>query len=330
MRRASPRRRRRGRRGGPYTTCGARRTRTRRRRCRSGDRARRVAAPLRRPPPPPPPLRELPPIHHSRESSTALYSAPLKHAPWRKLSAAHSRGAGAGAAAAIGGAGDDEEEEEEEERVAGEERNLLRRYACLFLAFVLVFTLFSLILWGATKSYKPKVLVKSVVFESYNIQAGMDYTGVPTKMMSLNSTVRIAFRNPGTFFGVHVTSTPLDLYFYDLKVASGYIKEFYQPRQSGRVVTVGVGGRQVPLYGGGSGLSSRSVDRDGKSKGGTTAAVVPLNLTFVVRARAHVLGYLVKSKFYLRVRCALSLREAHLGSLFPPSQALATTATKTI
>ncbi|XP_020093642.1 uncharacterized protein LOC109713823 [Ananas comosus] len=251
-----------------------------------------------------------PPIHHSRESSTARYSAPLKHAPWRKLSAAHSRGAGAGAAAAIGGGGDEEEEEEEEEEGGeGEERNLLRRYACLFLAFVLVFTLFSLILWGASKSYKPKVLVKSVVFESYNIQAGMDYTGVPTKMMSLNSTVRIAFRNPGTFFGVHVTSTPLDLYFYDLKVASGYIKEFYQPRQSGRVVTVGVGGRQVPLYG--------SVDRDGKSKGGTTAAVVPLNLAFVVRARAHVLGYLVKSKFYLRVRCALSLREAHLGSPVP-------------
>lgn len=62
-----------------------------------------------------------------------------------------------------------------------------------------------------------------MVFESYNIQAGMDYTGVPTKMMSLNSTVRIAFRNPGTFFGIHVTSTPLELYFYDLKVASGYV-----------------------------------------------------------------------------------------------------------
>ncbi|OAY84539.1 hypothetical protein ACMD2_03646 [Ananas comosus] len=235
-----------------------------------------------------------PPIHHSRESSTARYSArsarALAQALRRPL-----RGAGAGAARRSAAAAT--------RRRRRRRRRGARARRGTFCGDIYFFG------FGAG--------AQSVVFESYNIQAGMDYTGVPTKMMSLNSTVRIAFRNPGTFFGVHVTSSPLDLYFYDLKVASGYIKEFYQPRQSGRVVTVGVGGRQVPLYGGGSGLSSRSVDRDGKSKGGTTAAVVPLNLAFVVRARAHVLGYLVKSKFYLRVRCALSLREAHLGSPVP-------------
>ncbi|XP_072987416.1 uncharacterized protein [Typha latifolia] len=233
------------------------------------------------------------PIHHSRESSTARFSSHLKNnPPWRKLS--HIPGSGAGSV-------NDEDEDEDD----ADEASPLRCYACLFLLFVLLFTLFSLILWGASKSYKPKIAVKSVVFESYNIQAGMDYTGVPTKMMSLNSTVRIAFRNPGTFFGIHVTSTPLELYFYDLKVASGYMKEFYESRKSGRVVTTMVVGRQVPLYGGGSGLGSRS--------NGVAPAVVPLNLTFVVRARAHVLGYLVKSKFYRRVRCGLVLREAHLG-----------------
>lgn len=74
---------------------------------------------------------------------------------------------------------------------------------------------------------------QSVVFESYNIQAGMDYTGVPTKMMTINSTVKIVFYNRGTFFGVHVISTPLDLSFYDLKVASGYVStvQFFYPHR---------------------------------------------------------------------------------------------------
>lgn len=83
------------------------------------------------------------------------------------------------------------------------------------------------------------------------------------------------------------------------------MKEFYQSRKSGRVVRIDVTGRQVPLYGGGSSLSSRSE--------GGPPAVVPLDLTFVMRARAHILGKLVKSKFYRRIRCSLTLRENHLG-----------------
>ena len=67
-------------------------------------------------------------------------------------------------------------------------------------------------------------LLQNIVFESFNIQAGVDNSGVATDMLSLNSTVRIHYRNPGTFFGVHVTSTPLELHYYQLKVASGQVK----------------------------------------------------------------------------------------------------------
>jgi hypothetical protein len=65
--------------------------------------------------------------------------------------------------------------------------------------------------------------VQNIVFESFNIQAGVDNSGVATDMLSLNSTVRIHYRNPGTFFGVHVTSTPLELHYYQLKVATGQV-----------------------------------------------------------------------------------------------------------
>jgi hypothetical protein len=67
------------------------------------------------------------------------------------------------------------------------------------------------------------VLVQSVVFESYHIQGGTDRTGVPTKLMSVNATVRLRFRNRATFFSLHVTATPFTLFYDDLTVASGEV-----------------------------------------------------------------------------------------------------------
>ncbi|CAA7391515.1 unnamed protein product [Spirodela intermedia] len=234
------------------------------------------------------------PIHHSRESSTTRFSASLWNGgPWRKLSYARD--------------GCEEEEDDSDE-----EDNAWRRsgippkcYAVLFvLGFVALFSFFSIVLWGASRAYKPNISVKSIAFQSFNLHPGMDWSGVPTKMLTMNSTVKISFRNPATFFGVHVSSTPLELYFCDLVVAAGRMKEFYQPRKSQRMVTVRVAAEQVPVYGGGSTFTSLG---DGEAP-----ANIPLNLTFVMRARARVLGKLVRSKFYRRIRCSLHFTEPHL------------------
>lgn len=241
-------------------------------------------------------------MHHSRESSTGrlLFSDQLRSGgpagavPWRRLG--HGSGAGS-----VG----DEDDEEDGGRAGSP--SPWRCYALAALAFVAVFAFFLLVLWGASKSYKPHVEVKSVVFESYHIQGGTDRTGVPTRMMSVNATVRLRFRNRGTFFGLHVTATPFHLYFDDLTVAAGNMKEFYQARRSGRVVTVSVVGRQVPLYGAGADLHSKP------NNGRLGPAVVPVRLAFLLRARAHILGALLRSKFYRRVGCRLDVREAHLG-----------------
>nr|DAD42364.1 TPA_asm: hypothetical protein HUJ06_000593 [Nelumbo nucifera] len=66
-------------------------------------------------------------------------------------------------------------------------------------------------------------------------------------MVSLNSTVKLVFRNTATFCGVHVTSTPVDLSYSQLSVASGTIKKFYQSRKSQRTMTVVVMGNKIPL-----------------------------------------------------------------------------------
>ncbi|XP_073126489.1 uncharacterized protein [Henckelia pumila] len=158
------------------------------------------------------------PIHHSRESSTSRYSASLKNpgeigngGGWRRIQRKYDE------------LGDHEEAEDGEEYDEGDAKDggQVRFYAvCFVFSFVALFTTFSLILWGASLAYKPNIIVKNILFENFNVQAGMDNSGVPTDMLSLNSTVKIFYRNPSTFFGVHVTSTPLQLYYFDLKVAS--------------------------------------------------------------------------------------------------------------
>ena len=68
-----------------------------------------------------------------------------------------------------------------------------------------------------------KITLQSIVFENWNVQFGNDWSGVPTYVLSLNSTIKMMYKNPSTFFGVHVTSTLLHLRYYDLTLASGQV-----------------------------------------------------------------------------------------------------------
>ncbi|KAJ6679090.1 TRANSMEMBRANE PROTEIN [Salix purpurea] len=171
---------------------------------------------------------------------------------------------------------------EEEGLLDDEERRKGLPRKCYFLAFVLgffiLFSFFSLILWGASKQQKPMIAMKSVTFEQFRIQAGSDSTGVATDMISVNSTVRMSYRNKGTFFGVH-------------------IKKFYQSRKSQRSVAISLISDKIPLYGSGAALSSST---------GTTTLPVALKLNFVVRSKAYVLGKLVKPKFNKRIDCVFA------------------------
>lgn len=66
-------------------------------------------------------------------------------------------------------------------------------------------------------------VLQSITFESFVIQAGSDFTGVATDMVSMNSTVKFTFRNTASFFGLHVASTPFDLSFSQISVGSGTV-----------------------------------------------------------------------------------------------------------
>ncbi|KAI4342210.1 hypothetical protein MLD38_026860 [Melastoma candidum] len=251
------------------------------------------------------------PIHHSRESSTSRFSASLRNPRGHSFPGVGGGTGGLGWRRLYRDRDVDEEDDEEVDREGGtgEEGWLgsrgVRVYVMFLVAFFAVFATFSVILWGVSKRFRPEIAVKSIVFEDFYLQAGNDETGVPTDMLSLNSTVRISYRNPATFFGVHVTATPLRLHYYQLEVASGQMKKFYEPRQSHRHVRTIVSGHQVPLYGSVSVLTGAQEHLD--------RVAVPFNLTFVMRSRAYILGRLVRSKFYRTIRCSVTLRGNRLG-----------------
>eukprot|EP01018_Ginkgo_biloba_P019761 Gb_09110 [translate_table: standard] len=236
---------------------------------------------------------------HSRESSTSRFSGSLKPGS-RKVSPHDGRhgkhGKGWNECTVI--------EEEGQFEDPDEHKSLPRRcYVALFiLCFALLFTLFSLILWGASRPYNPDITMKSITFNDFYISEGSDATGVPTKMLSLNSTLKFTFYNPATFFGVHVTSTPMDLMYYQLVIASGQVRKFYQSRKSHRTVSVVLQGKKIPLYGGGASMSTSNAN-----------GAIPLDLTFGIRSRAYVLGKLVKPKFRKRIHCNIVLDSTKLS-----------------
>ena len=67
------------------------------------------------------------------------------------------------------------------------------------------------------------IFLQSISFDQFVVNAGADASGVATEMVAINATIKFNFRNYGTFFGVHVSSTPVDLVYTELTLASGTV-----------------------------------------------------------------------------------------------------------
>ncbi|KAF8400797.1 hypothetical protein HHK36_014099 [Tetracentron sinense] len=161
------------------------------------------------------------------------------------------------------------------------------------MCFVLLFTVFSLIIWGASRPYKAEITVKSLAVNNFYFGEGSDSTGVPTKMVTMNCSLKMSVYNPATLFGIHVSSTPVNLIYSEITIATGQLK-YYQPRKSRRTVSVNLEGIKVPLYGAGAGLIVSD------NSGG-----VPLKLEFEIRSRGDVVGKLVRVKHRRSISCPL-------------------------
>ncbi|CAL9010077.1 unnamed protein product [Prunus brigantina] len=180
------------------------------------------------------------------------------------------------------------------------DKGLSRRVqVCIaLLSFVMLFTIFCLIIWGASRPYNATVVVKSLEISNFYIGEGSDFSGVPTKMLTVNGSLRLSVHNSASMFGIHVSSAPIILAYSEISVATGQLKKYYQPRKSLRTVSVNLQGTKVPLYGAGSSLTYTKT-------GGLVP--IPLTLKLEIRSRAFVVGKLVKTKHRRRISCPLVL-----------------------
>nr|GEW47078.1 putative late embryogenesis abundant protein, LEA-14 [Tanacetum cinerariifolium] len=62
---------------------------------------------------------------------------------------------------------------------------------------------------------------QSITFDQVVVDARADASGVATKMVTLNATIKFNLRNRGSFFWVHVSSTIVDLAYTDPTLATG-------------------------------------------------------------------------------------------------------------
>ncbi|KAK4772405.1 hypothetical protein SAY86_014180 [Trapa natans] len=228
--------------------------------------------------------------HHSHRSSSARFSGSIKHSKHGRRG--YRRGP------PLKEEFDAIEGESLLGRDSGEGGFIPRR--CYFPAFVVgffvLFSFFALILWAASRPQKPKITIKTIRFDEFVVQAGADNSGVATSMVTVNSTLRLTFRNTGTFFGVHVGPSLLELTYSQLTLATGNMGKFYQSRKSQRLVTVALKGSSIPVYGGGADLTSANR---------VSGRPVPLRLTIMVNARAYVMGKLVRPKFHKWIVCSV-------------------------
>ena len=71
-------------------------------------------------------------------------------------------------------------------------------------------------------------LMDDAMFQSLavnNIYVGedSDSTRVVTKMLTVNGSLKISIYNPATFFGIHVSSSPINLVYSETTVATGQV-----------------------------------------------------------------------------------------------------------
>ncbi|KAL4335316.1 hypothetical protein GQ457_07G040370 [Hibiscus cannabinus] len=147
------------------------------------------------------------------------------------------------------------------------------------LGFIVVFGLFCLIIWGACRPYKARIVVK--ILEENNIKNKLCFVrnmglycsflmkkDVLFCRLTMNCSLRMTVNNPATFFGIHVSSNLVNLIYSEITVATGQeLKKYYQPRKSHQ-----------------------------------TIAVSPWR---EVRSRGNVVGKLVKSRHRRRISCSL-------------------------
>ncbi|KAF6154598.1 hypothetical protein GIB67_022333 [Kingdonia uniflora] len=98
--------------------------------------------------------------------------------------------------------------------------------AIAILTFALLFCIFLFVLWGASRPYNLEIDVKSFTVNNIYFGMGTNTSGVPTKMLTVNCSLKISTYNPASFFGIHATSMYVNLMYTEIPIATGQVNFF--------------------------------------------------------------------------------------------------------
>jgi hypothetical protein len=68
------------------------------------------------------------------------------------------------------------------------------------------------------------LILQSLAVSNLYVGEGSDSTGVITKMLTVNGSLKMNIYNPATLFGIHVSSTPVNLIYSEITVATGQVR----------------------------------------------------------------------------------------------------------
>lgn len=186
---------------------------------------------------------------------------------------------------------------EEEEDIEGEKKKKLSRCCLIWIVMFFTIVMFfagALLFWLVTMPKHPHVTVQNVAFSYFGLDDGVDYSGVPTMVVSLNSTATLQLYNPSRFFGYHVKASPVGLKYLDLTLAGGQLNSFYLEKGSTKRVIVAITVDKQFLHGAGPSFNERY---------STPGGGVDMKLDGTVFTRAYVMGQMLKNKFSDNVAC---------------------------
>ncbi|CAM8893022.1 unnamed protein product [Rhodiola kirilowii] len=180
-------------------------------------------------------------------------------------------------------------------------RNSSNAWICLQIGLRLVVSLgFAfLVFYIATKPPRPTVSIQMGGISEFELGEGVDRSGIPTKILSCNSSIHMLVENKSKVFGLQL-HRPLIALNFDrllLTVSHSSKEEMNVDTYETGLFKMTVGTKHKPMYG--AGRSMQDMLESGKG--------LPLLFKLTVKSSFHVLGSLINPEFHHKATCHVFL-----------------------
>ncbi|KAL1811641.1 hypothetical protein ACET3Z_021706 [Daucus carota] len=159
-----------------------------------------------------------------------------------------------------------------------------------------------LVFYFATKPPTPKLSIKIAGIREFGLGEGVDASGVTTKLLTSNFSIRLVIDNKSKLFGLHIRPPILSISYTNLPpFAISVGQELYAYSDGKTRFQLSTGTKNKPMYG--AGRSMQDMLESGKG--------LPLDIRMSITSSFHVISSFVKPTFHQQARCLLVLNSSY-------------------